>query len=97
MRSWQGVGKADTRLRSFKFNLQLHTKPVKINIGKKEFMHITSELNTHLTREQLRHQYVNKAIGDYIYWVKINDFDDYEILGKYPIVAKYGKIKRKPK
>ena len=30
MRSWQGVGKADTRLRPFKFILQLHAEPAKI-------------------------------------------------------------------
>jgi hypothetical protein len=95
MRSWQGLGKAETRLRKFELNLQLHAKPVKINVGKKEFMHITSELNTHLTQEQLARKYVNKAIGNYVYWVKINDFDDYEILGKYPIVAKYNKLKRR--
>jgi hypothetical protein len=94
MRSWQDLGQADTRLREFKLDLQLHAKPAKIHIGKKEFMHVTSELNTHLTQEQLSHQYVNKAIGNYVYWVKINEFDDYEILGKYPIVAKYNKLKR---
>ena len=95
MRGWQGLGKPETRLQEFKLDLQLHANPVRIKLSKREYAILKSELNTHLTKEQLKHKYVNKAIGDHIYWIKINEFDDYEILGKYPIVAKYNKLKRR--
>lgn len=44
-----------------------------------------SELNTNLTKEELKRKVVTKAIGDYIYTIENNGFDNYRIIGKIPI------------
>lgn len=70
-------------------------KPVMVNystkniptllLPKNEYAHVMSELNTNLTKEQLKQPVVLKAIGNYIYTVEINGFDDYRIIGKREI------------
>ena len=94
MRSWQGLGKADTRLRPFKLDLQLHGKPVKIKVDPKEKLFVTCELNNNLTKEQRQQSIVTKAIGDYVYTVINHEFDDYTIIDKKPIVAQYDKLRK---
>ena len=97
MRSWQGVGKADTRLRKFELNLQLHAKPVKIKVGSWEQRFVTRELNNNLTKEQRKQSIVTKAIGDYVYTVINHEFDNYTIIDKKPIVAEYDKLRKSRK
>ena len=46
---------------------------------------VISELNTHMTEEERTHRVVSKAIGDYVYTVVNNGFNEYIIIGKYSI------------
>ncbi|MCI7686438.1 MAG: minor capsid protein [Clostridiales bacterium] len=76
-------------------NTSRNMKPVMVNystkniptllLPKNEYAHVMSELNTNLTKEQLKQPVVLKAIGNYIYTVEINGFDDYRIIGKREI------------
>lgn len=54
-------------------------------LPKQEYAHVMSELNTNLSKEQRQQPIVSKAIGDYVYIVENNGFNDYRIIGKYPI------------
>lgn len=53
-----------------------------LQLPREEYAHVMSELNTHLTEEQRSKKYVQKAIGDYLYTVENNGFNDYRIIGK---------------
>lgn len=54
-----------------------------IILPKQEYAHVMSELNTNLSKEQRQQSVVSKAIGNYVYIVENNGFDDYRIIGKY--------------
>ena len=43
------------------------------------------ELNTHLPAGPKKKKFVHKVIGNYMYTVRGNGFDDYEIVRKVPI------------
>ena len=66
--------------------LQMFSKRPKdydtIILPKKEYAHVMSELNTNLTKEQLKQKIVSKPIGDYIYTVEVIEFGNYRIIGK---------------
>ena len=59
----------------------------KIILLKDEYAHVISELNTHMSEEDRLHAVVSKPIGDYVYTIINNDFDDYVIIGKRPIIS----------
>ena len=59
----------------------------KIILPKDEYAHVISELNTHMSEEDRLHAVVSKPIGDYVYTIINNDFDDYVIIGKRPIIS----------
>lgn len=46
---------------------------------------VMHELNTHLPVGQKKKKFVHKAIGNYMYTVRVNGIDDYEIVRKVPI------------
>lgn len=54
-----------------------------IILPKQEYAHVMSELNTNLSKEQRRQSVVSKAIGNYVYIVENNGFNNYRIIGKY--------------
>ena len=56
-----------------------------IILPKQEYAHVMSELNTNLSKEQRQQPVVSKAIGKYVYVVENNGFDEYRIIGKFPI------------
>lgn len=70
-------------------NLQFFAKSSKdyksIVLPKDEYAHIMSELNTHLSNEQRKQKVVTKAIGNYVYTIENNGFDNYRIIGKEEI------------
>lgn len=70
----------------FPLDLQMFSKRPKdydtIILSKKEYAHVMSELNTNLTKEQLKHKIVSKPIGDYIYTIEVIEFGNYRIIGK---------------
>lgn len=43
------------------------------------------ELNTNLTKEQRKKRQITKAIGNYIYKINNNGFNDYKIVSKKEI------------
>ena len=53
-----------------------------IHLDKDEYAHVISELNTHMTEEQRNKKIVRKAIGEYIYTVENNGFNDYRVIDK---------------
>ena len=53
-----------------------------IHLDKDEYAHVVSELNTHMTEEQRNKKIVRKAIGEYIYTVENNGFNDYRVIDK---------------
>lgn len=56
-----------------------------VHLPKQEYAHVMSELNTHLSDEERNHFIVSKAIGNHVYVIENYGFDDYRIIGKYPI------------
>lgn len=73
----------------FRINLLLHAKKAKdfptIQLPKAEYAQVMSELNTNLTKEQRKKKIITKAIGNHVYTVENNGFDDYRIIGKKQI------------
>lgn len=56
-----------------------------ITLPKDEYAMVMSELNTHMSDLQRSQSVVTKPIGNYIYTIENNGFDDYRIIGKEPI------------
>lgn len=56
-----------------------------IYLPKQEYAKVMSELNTHLSDEDRKHALVSKPIGNYIYTVINNGFDNYIVVGKTEI------------
>lgn len=54
-------------------------------LSKSEYANVMSELNTNMSAEDRKHAIVSKAIGDYIYTVINNGFDDYTVIAKRKI------------
>lgn len=48
----------------------------------KEYAKVMHELNTNLTKEELSEGITVRHIGDYTYYVEIDGFNDYRIIGK---------------
>ena len=66
-----------------------------VQLPKKEYAHVMSEINTHMNDEQRKLPIVSKAIGDYIYTFENHGFNEYRIIGKVPIESeKYDEIER---
>ena len=66
-----------------------------VQLPKKEYAHVMSEINTHMSDEQRELPVVSKAIGDYIYTFENHGFNEYRIIGKVPIESeKYDEIER---
>ncbi len=53
-----------------------------VPLERKEYANVMSELNTHLTKEELKGGITSRAIGNYLYTVEVNSFGDYVIIGK---------------
>lgn len=95
-RGWLRPKKSESRLTShfaddkmFKILLQMHAKKLSdyptIRLSKKEYAHVMSELNTHLSEEQRKRHVVVKAIGNYVYTLENLGFNNYRIIGKSDI------------
>lgn len=50
-----------------------------------EYAMVMRAFNTDMSEEDRRHRVVAKAIGDYVYYIINHEYDDYVIIGKYPI------------
>lgn len=77
-------------LKQGKYNpLNKITKKVKIRnvegLSKYDMDYLTHELNNNLTAEERKKKYIKKPVGDYIFKIKNNGFNDYEYIGKEPI------------
>lgn len=56
-----------------------------VKLPAQEYALVMHELNTHLPAGQKKKKFVHKAIGNYMYTVRGNGIDDYEIVRKVPI------------
>ncbi len=56
-----------------------------VKLSKQEYAIIMHELGTHLTKEQRKQKIVYKYIGDYLYTVENNGFNEYKIIGRVRI------------
>ena len=63
-----------------KFDRKRKRKPVKVS--KREYAHVTSELNTHLSKDERAKSILVKHIGNYKYVIENNGFDNYNILSR---------------
>lgn len=70
----------------FKLDIQFFAKKPKdyasIRLGTREYARVVSQLNTNLTREELKPGIKTKAIGDYLYTFEVIDFDQYRFISK---------------
>lgn len=70
----------------FKLDIQFFAKKPKdyasIRLGTREYARVVSQLNTNLTREELKPGIKTKAIGDYLYTFEVIDFDEYRFISK---------------
>ena len=53
-----------------------------IQVSSSEYAQVMSELNTNLTNEERSHKYIQRAIGDYVYLIEDNGFNNYRIIGR---------------
>ena len=68
----------------YKRQLALYKNAEAIKLEKREYAHVMSELNTHMSTEDRKEALVTKAIGDY--YVVVNyGFNNYKIIDKYRI------------
>lgn len=56
-----------------------------VKLPAQEYALAMHELNTYLPAGQKKKKFVHKAIGNYMYTVRVNGIDDYEIVRKVPI------------
>ena len=56
-----------------------------VKLPAQEYALVMHELNTHLPAGQKKKKFVHKALGNYMYTVRVNGIDDYEIVRKVPI------------
>lgn len=79
-------GESAKRQLRYKLNIQNFAKSSRqyatIKISKREYATVTHELNTWLKHDEVIGTTVKKAIGDYIYTIEVNGFDDYRIVAK---------------
>ena len=71
----------------FKLDIQFFAKRPKdydsIRLGKKEYPRVVSQLNTNLTKDQMKSgTIVRKAIGDYVYTFEVIEFNNYRFISK---------------
>lgn len=59
-----------------------------LHLEKNEYAHVISELNTNLTKDELRTPIVSRAIDSYVYTFECHGFNDYRIIGKKAITTK---------
>lgn len=82
-------GESAKRQLRYKLNIQNFAKSSRqyatIKISKREYAAVTHELNTWLKHDEVIGTTVKKAIGDYIYTIEVNGFDDYRIVAKNKI------------
>lgn len=56
------------------------TRPIKLS--RKEYAKVMHNLNTHLSDEEKQKDALQKCIGDYLYIIQNNGFNNYVILGR---------------
>ena len=56
-----------------------------VRLPPKEYAKVMHELNTNLTKEERNKKHLVKHIGDYTYYVEIDGFNDYRIVGRKKI------------
>ena len=82
-------GESAKRQLRYKLNIQNFAKSSRqyatIKISKREYATVTHELNTWLKHDEVIGTTVKKTIGDYIYTIEVNGFDDYRIVAKSKI------------
>lgn len=73
---------------------RIKSTPRKPKLRRGEADMVRHELNTWIDKNPVKQGIISKPIRNNVYIVKVNDFDDYEILGRTPIRAKPKKGKK---
>lgn len=85
------VGEKAAQQLRYKLDIQNFAKSPRdyatIKLPKQEHAAVTHELNTWLWHKEVSGSVIKKPIGNYIYTVQVNGFDDYRILGRTKIAA----------
>lgn len=74
--------KSKNTLKNIDKSCKIKKRELGIYLSKEEYGFVFHNLNTNLTKEELKKKIVTKAIGDTIYRIKINKFNEYLILSK---------------
>lgn len=77
-----GSGKVEKSQRSDKIRKRTRKE---VQLPKDEYARVMSELNTNLTKEQRKKKSITKAIGNHLYTVENNGFNNYKITKKEPL------------
>ena len=56
-----------------------------VKLSKREYATVIHELNTNLSKDERKQKILYKCIGSYLYTVKNNGFNNYQVLGKIEI------------
>lgn len=68
-----------------------YVKRDQIILPSDEYASVMSEFNSHLTEEERKQRVITKPIGNYVYTVINNGFNDYIVIGKNLIDETYGR------
>ena len=75
-------GKVEKSQRSDKIRQRTRKE---VQLPKDEYAQVMHELNTNLTKEQRKKKSITKAIGNHLYTVENNGFNNYKITKKEPL------------
>ena len=56
-----------------------------VQLPKAEYAQVIHELNTNLTKDERKMKHITRFIGDYVYHIQNNGFNEYKITGKQGI------------
>lgn len=77
-----GSGKVEKSQRSDKIRKRTRKE---VKLPKEEYARVMSELNTNLSKEERKKKHIMKAIGNHLYTVENNGFNNYRIVSKMEI------------
>lgn len=79
---WEGGGKVEKSQRSDKIRKRTRKE---VQLPKDEYAKVIHELNSNLSKEERKKKSITKAIGNHLYTIENNGFNNYRITKKEPI------------
>lgn len=81
----EGGGSSEKVEKSSKRDKIDSSKHKTVKLPKEEYAQVMHELNTNLTKEQRQKKQITRAIGNNIYTIENNGFNEYRIIDKYEL------------